>query len=133
MTFKTVPRPFYIYFCALTLLGALSLGLSAAALQSLQSPTLSNGPPKTLLEERVQSAREIRRRLATPLAAPEPLQPITQRSAQAVGSRMVDQRSNQAQRSKPKLPRKALEAVAMNRDFSQSVVAHPVFDRHAIR
>jgi hypothetical protein len=137
MTFKTVHCQFYIYVGAVTLLIALSFGVSAAALHILQSPTLSSDGQRTLLAERVESAREIRRRLATPLAAPEPLKPITQWPAHAA-SRTVDQRSNQtqrlnqAQRSKPKLPRKALDAFAMDRDFS-SQAAYPVVDRHAIR
>jgi hypothetical protein len=137
MTFKTVHCPFYIYISAVTLLIAVLFGVSAVALHTWQSPTLSSGRQRTLLAERVESAHEIRRRLATPLAAPEPLQPITQRPAHAA-SRTVDQRSNQtpqanqAQRSKPKLPRKALEAFAMDRDFS-SRAAYPVVDRHAIR
>lgn len=137
MTFKTAHCPFYIYMGAVTLLIAVLFGVSAAALHILQSPTLSSGRQRTLLAERVESAREIRRRLATPLAAPEPLQPITQRPTHAA-SRTVDQwsnqtpRSNQAQRPKLRLPRKALEAFAMDRDVS-SQAAYPVVDRHTIR
>ena len=72
MTFKTAHCPFYIYMGAVTLLIALSFGVSAAALHILLSPTFSSDEQRTLLADRVESAREIRLRLATPLAAPEP-------------------------------------------------------------
>ena len=44
---------------------------------------------QTYLDLRVQSSREIRQALATPLPPLEPLPPITARPAHAVGSRVV--------------------------------------------
>lgn len=130
MTSPAKLRMICIYLGALVVMPALLFGLSAIALQALLGPHANEEPKRTLLAERIETAREIRRALDTPIPPAEPLQPITQKPVHAVGSRVVDRPPSQA--SKPKLSGKALEAFAMDRDFAPRE-AYPVFDRHAIR
>lgn len=130
MTSRTKLRMICIYLGALLVVPALLFGLSAIALQAVQGPRSNDEPKRTLLAERIETAREIRRALDAPIPPAEPLQPITQKPVHAVGSRVVDQRPRQS--SKPKLSSRALEAFAMDRGFAPRE-AYPSFDRHAIR
>ena len=85
---------------------------------------------KTILDLRIESAREIRRALAVPIPSPEPLGPIKTKAAHALGS----SKALTAEHRRPILPAEARDAFASaassNTGWSHSApaVAH---DRHS--
>jgi hypothetical protein len=120
------------YFGVLaTALSVIAIGLTAVV---KASASLSNGAvrDKTLLELQLESSREIRRALATPVAQPARLPPITARPAHNLREAAV------AQARKPPqviLPPEAMNAMAMDPSHAyspgqSSSAYYAVRDRH---
>jgi len=79
---------------------------------------------KTVLDERIATAREIKEALRRPLPRPEPLGPITAKLANPQGSKMAS-----APEKKIKLPQTALDAMAMDQSGARPSVSFPAIDR----
>jgi len=79
---------------------------------------------KTVLDERIATAREIKEALRRPLPRPEPLGPITAKLANPQGSKMAS-----APEKKIKLPQTALDAMAMDQSGARASVSYPAIDR----
>jgi hypothetical protein len=71
------------YFLGSVLLGVIALGLARALV--IEDPGARAA--KTLLDERIETARQIRRAIETPIPPPEPLPPITAKPARAQNTR----------------------------------------------
>jgi hypothetical protein len=73
---------------------------------------------KTKLDERIETAREIRKALATPIPPPEPLPPITAKPLRVPNAKAVDGDASKT----PALSRSARDAMAreQRRSFSPS-------------
>jgi hypothetical protein len=63
---------------------------------------------KTKLDERIETARQIRKSLATPIPPPEPLQPITAKPLRSSSAKPVDGDESMT----PALSRSARDAMA---------------------
>ena len=137
----TVIRNLSLYLITVGLiLGGLIISLPIIIFHSLQAIG-SEQIERTRLEEIVDTAREIRQALARPIPQPPPLEPITQKPAHAVGSRMVEHQSPQ----KPKvyvrgrrtptdaLPSAAMDSFAMEQRSTSPQESYPTVDRHAVR
>ena len=87
-------------------------------------------PPKTVLDIRVESAREIRRALASPVLLPEPLGPIKAAAANASGGAKGLSLTAARSRRQPAEARNAFASGAP--DWTAGVQATEVrsFDRH---
>jgi hypothetical protein len=124
-------------------LGTVAAALSVIALSSLavvksSAGTSASGPrEKTLLDLQVESSREIRRALATPVTYP-PLPPITARPRRDLREIAA---AHEKRPAHPKLSPAALNAMAMDQSgINQSAMNqsdmnaqnYPVFDRHKI-
>jgi hypothetical protein len=99
-----------MYFGVLaTALSVIALGVTAVV---QASAGLSEGTArdKTLLELQIESSREIRRALATPVSQPPRLPPITARPARDLREAAASQIRKPAQM---KLPQEAMNAMAM--------------------
>jgi hypothetical protein len=86
------------YFVGSALLAVMALGLGRALV--IDDPGARAA--KTLLEERIETARQIRRAIETPIPPPEPLPPITAKPARAQNTKPVastDASSSKAPRS----------------------------------
>jgi hypothetical protein len=64
------------YFLGSAILVVMAVGLARALID-----VPAGRQAKTLLDERIETARQIRRALATPVPPPEPLEPITAKPA----------------------------------------------------
>jgi hypothetical protein len=130
MKSRNLPSLVLIYFGALaTALALAALGLTAVVKASAGLSEAS-APDKTLLELQIESSREIRRALATPVAGPPQLPPITARPARDV--REAAQVMNPTPK---KLSREAMHAMAMDQSlahswFQSSSRDYAVGDRH---
>ena len=83
--------PLLIYCCAIAVIGGASFytasyAYEAIAKQVIAAAAVESRAP-TMLNERFTSAREVKKALATPLALPPPLLPVTVKPAHAAGSR----------------------------------------------
>jgi len=88
---------------AYSLVGGLALGGlgGAAAIFLKDQPELQKGPKsKTVLEMQAESAREIRQALARPVAAPEPLPPISSKLHKPETTVIAEARMSGAQKPK---------------------------------
>ncbi len=118
-----------MYFGVLaTALSVIALGMTAVV---QASAGLSEGAArdKTLLELQVESSREIRRALATPISQPPRLPPITARPARDLREAAASQIRKPAQM---KLPQEAMNAMAMDQSGTYSSVQSSSFD-YAVR
>jgi hypothetical protein len=117
-------------------LGTVAAALSVIALSSMAVVKSSAGTSantsreKTLLDLQVQSSREIRRALATPVTIP-PLPPITARPARDLREIAAVHEKRPA---RPKLSAAALNAMAMDQSGASASSAqnYPVYDRHKV-
>ena len=112
-----------------TALGTLALGTTAIVKGSVGFSE-PGAREKTVLELQVESSREIRRALATPVSQPPRLPPITARPVRDIRTAAALQTT----KAQPKLSREAMNAMAMDQsgtDFSvPSSHTYPVRDRH---
>ena len=118
-----------MYFGVLaTALSIIALGMTAFV---QASAGLSEGTArdKTLLELQVESSREIRRALATPVSQPPRLPPITARPARDLREAAASRIRNPAQM---KLPQEAMNVMAMGQSGTYSSVRSSSFD-YAVR
>jgi hypothetical protein len=117
---------FLIYFGAIaTALLVVVLGLSAVVSAST-GWSRTSAREKTLLELQVESSREIRRALATPVVT-APLPPITARPAREIAAA-----STKLVRTQPS--QDAMNAMAMDQSgtYQSAGQNYPVPDRHAV-
>ena len=121
------PRPpFYIRRHDSNSAGWATLG-TAALLSGTGAVSTSEEREKTLLDERMNSARLIRQALAKPLPAIEPLPPITARRTGPEPSKMAAR-----EKTKLKLSAAARDAMAMSAESpSRSSASYAMVDRHA--
>jgi hypothetical protein len=125
-----------IYFGVVaTALSALALG-TTVIVKASTGMSEASARDKTLLELQIESSREIRRALATPVATPAKLPPITARPARDIRAAAVHQTTKSAQ---AKLSQEAMNAMAMDQSatyssssssFQSSSQAYSVRDRH---
>jgi len=123
-----------MYFGGLTIaLTVTGLGLMAVV---KASAGLSESSPRdrTLVELQIESSREIRRALATPVAQPPRLPPITARPARDVRESTAALTRNPVQK---KLSDEAMNAMAMDQSGTYSSQSssrdYAVRDRHAVQ
>ena len=114
---------------AATALSVVIVGLTAVVKAST-GWSHASAREKTVLELQVESARDIRRALATPVVTP-PLPPITARPARDIQAVAV-------QEKKPpriRLPHAAMNAMAMdlNGAYQSAAPSYVVPDRHSLR
>ena len=121
------------YFAVVAMaLSALALG-TTAIVKASTGVSEASARDKTLLELQVESSREIRRALATPVASPAKLPPITARPARDIRAAAVHQTTKPAQ---AKLSQEAMNAMAMDQSatysssFRSSSQDYSVRDRH---
>jgi hypothetical protein len=130
------PRSFIsAYFLYVGVIGAALIG-TAFGLNAIVTPTPTNELRQqaqrepTLLDQRIDSAREIRAALTKPLLRPAPLPPITVRVTHVVGPRVLASKVDRR-----KLMDEARGAFASiepsSSDVPSSAYAEP--DRHAVR
>ena len=111
-----------LIFCA-------GIGLMFVASASI-APSQKTESEKTILEQRIESAREVRAALAKGVAKPEPLAPITAKLARDMKAM---QTAATVKPERPKLSAQARNAFASS-DFSAAQPAsrsYSSFDRHA--
>jgi len=121
-----------IYFGAVaTLLSALALGTTVIVKASTGTSEASVRD-KTMLELQVESAREIRRVLATPVAAPAKLPPITARPARDIRTAATLHTTKPAP---TKLSQEAMNAMAMDQSgaYSSSSSLQSSSQNYAVR
>jgi hypothetical protein len=115
-----------VYFGAVAAaLSVTVLGL-AAVVKSSAALSDTGAREKTLLELQVESSREIRRALATPMVT-APLPPITARPARDLRAAAAS-----PQPARPKLPQAAMDAMAMDQGgaYRSAGQNYSVPDRH---
>jgi hypothetical protein len=110
-------------------LGTIALG-AAYAYSSVTFDTEAGAAQsqreKTILDGRIASAREIKESLRRPIPRPEPLGPITAKLASPRGSAVV---AASVPEKKIKLPRAALNAMAMDQSSSHPSGSYANYDR----
>ena len=89
-----------------------------------EAGTVQSRREKTILDERIATAREIKEALRRPIPRPEPLGPITAKLANPQSSKMAS-----APNKKIKLPQAALDAMAMDQRGKRPSVSYSVVDR----
>jgi hypothetical protein len=94
---------FLRYFLSAAALAVIAVGLARALIDDPAGKAA-----KTKLDERIETARQIRKSLATPIPAPEPLQPITAKPLRSSSAKPVDG----AESRTPALSRTARDAMA---------------------
>jgi hypothetical protein len=91
------------YFLGAAVLAVIVVGLAQALVDDPAGKAA-----KTKLDERIETAREIRKALATPIPPPEPLQPITARPVRSQTMKPVEGDDAKT----PALSRSARDAMA---------------------
>jgi hypothetical protein len=94
---------FLRYFLGAAALAVIVVGLARALIDDPAGKAA-----KTKLDERIETAREIRKALATPIPPPEPLQPITAKPRRAENTKPVEGDDSRT----PTLPRGARDSMA---------------------
>ena len=121
MYFGVLTTAFAVIALGLTVVVKASTGMSEASARD-----------KTLVELQIESSREIRRALATPVPQPPPLPPITARPARDLRAIAAMQPRKPVQ-TKPS--KEAMNAMAMDQSGTYSSIEYsshdyPVGDRH---
>jgi hypothetical protein len=111
------------------ILGTLFTGaaLGVSQIRSLDVPAAPRSREKTVLDERITSAREIKLSLAKPMPRLEPLPPITAKAANPTPSKVA--RVSEDKPRKRGLSPQALNAMAMAPPSAASATSYPVNDR----
>jgi hypothetical protein len=97
-------------------LGAALLVVIAVGLARALVDDPAGKAAKTKLDERIETARQIRKALATPIPPPEPLQPITARPLRAQNTKGVEDDEAKT----PTLSRSARDSMAREQRRSSS-------------
>jgi hypothetical protein len=127
MQMRSTSSSLLIYIgAAATALSVVVLGLTAVV---KASTGLGQASPreKTVLELQVESSRNIRRALATPVVTP-PLSPITARPAREIQTVAVQEKKP----ARVKLPQAAMNAMAMDQSDQSAAPSYVVTDRHSL-
>jgi hypothetical protein len=93
----------------------------------IEDGTFQSPREKTILDARIATAREVKEALRRPIPRPEPLGPITARVANPQGSKIVS-----APEKKIKIPRAALNAMAMDQGGVSPSVSYSTVDRAGV-
>jgi hypothetical protein len=99
-------NPVTVFLCAF--LGAALLAVITVGLARALVDDPAGKAAKTKLDERIETAREIRNALSTPIPPPEPLQPITAKPLRAQHTKSVEGDESKA----PTLSRSARDSMA---------------------
>jgi hypothetical protein len=104
---------FLRYFLGAAVVAVITVGLARALVDDPAGKAA-----KTKLDERIETAREIRKALATPIPPPEPLQPITAKPLRVPNAKAAQDDESRT----PALSRSARDAMAreQRRSFSPS-------------
>ena len=94
---------FLRYFLGAAVLAVIVVGLARALVDDPAGKAA-----KTKLDERIETARQIRKSLATPIPPPEPLQPITAKPLRSQNTKPVEGDESRT----PALSRSARDAMA---------------------
>src|SRR6478672_7385208 len=128
MNDRGIPSLLAIYFGIIgTLVAGAGLGLTKIV-DASAGMALHSGREKSLLDERIATARNIKQALAKPVARPEPLAPITAKPEHAASKVAAAPTS-----ARPRLPAEARDALA-SADFSARSQSRPAlsYGRHAV-
>jgi hypothetical protein len=129
---RSSPSLLFVYFgMVATAFAVIAVGLTAVVKAST-SLSQASAREKTLLELQVESSRQIRQALTTPVTAP-PLPPITARPARDLREAAATTQETKPARTKPKLPPAAMNAMAMDQSGANRPSGsnyYPVIDRH---
>ena len=129
MQMRSTSSSLLIYFgAAATALSVVVLGLTAVVKAST-GWSQTSPREKTVLELQVESSRNIRRALATPVVTP-PLSPITARPAREIQTVAVQEKKP----ARVKLPQAAMNAMAMDQSgaYQSAAPSSVVTDRHSL-
>jgi hypothetical protein len=125
MSRRSLPSTLALYLIAVLVpFGLATVGL-IWLVSGAEGLTTQPDRPKTLLDMRIETAREIRQALATPIPPPEPLGPITAKPANTMGGP-----SKMASSPRLKLSKEAREAFASELGSSLAV---PSYDSRSER
>ena len=115
-----------------TALSVIALGLTAIV-QASARMSEAGARDKTLLELQVESSREIRRALATPVSQPPQLPPITARPARDLreSAAALTRKSVQAKPSQEAMNAMAMDQIGTYSSVRSSSFDYAVRDRHA--
>ena len=129
MQMRSTSSSLLIYIgAAATALSVVVLGLTAVVKAST-GWSQTSPREKTVLELQVESSRNIRRALATPVVTP-PLSPITARPAREIQTVAVQEKKP----ARVKLPQAAMNAMAMDQSgaYQSAAPSSVVTDRHSL-
>jgi hypothetical protein len=129
MQMRSTSSSLLIYIgAAATALSVVVLGLTAVVKAS-SGWGQASPREKTVLELQVESSRNIRRALATPVVTP-PLSPITARPAREIQTVAVQEKKP----ARVKLPQAAMNAMAMDQSgaYQSAAPSSVVTDRHSL-
>jgi hypothetical protein len=125
---RSIPFLLTVYVGILGAL-ALSVGYAYSSITfETEAGAAQSRREKTVLDERIATAREIKDALRRPLPGPEPLGPITAKLANPAGSKIASAPEKKS-RPKIKLPSAAVNAMAMDQDRSRLSDSYTVPDR----
>jgi hypothetical protein len=117
---RSIPFLLFIYF---SIIGTLALGAAFGITKISGDTAQSAKRERTLLNDRIANAREIKRALARPLPKPDPLPPISAKLANPNPGRL-----SPSVKSAPKVSPEALNAMAM--DYRGAPQFYSAYDRH---
>ena len=121
---RSIPFLLTVYGCVLGTL-ALCAGYAYSSVTfGAQEGAAQSRREKTVLDERIATAREIKEALRRPIPRPEPLGPITAKLANPQGSKMASSPGK-----KIKLSQAALDAMAMDQSGARPLVSYSAVDR----
>jgi hypothetical protein len=127
---RSQPSVVLVYFGVLAAsLAVIALGLTAVVKASA-GMSEAGARDKTLLDLQVESAREIRRALATPVSTPR-LPPITARPARDIRESAASQAKNRTKPSQEAMNAMAMDQSQMHSSGEFSSPDYSVRDRHA--
>jgi hypothetical protein len=128
---RSQPSVVLVYFGVLAAsLAVIALGLTAVVRASA-GMSEAGARDKTLLDLQVESSREIRRALATPVSNPPRLPPITARPARDIRESAASQAKNRTKPSQEAMNAMAMDQSEMHSSGEFSSPDYSVRDRHA--
>lgn len=120
---RSIPSLLLIYAAVIgTLVAGVGYGFTKLTIASeSREPSVAE---KTVLDQRIATARQIKAALHKPVAKPEPLTPITAKRTNGPSAKLVGEtyRRPKLSRERPKLSREALDAMAMDSSASSNPV-----------
>ena len=130
MSRRSLLSTFLLYMIAVIVPGGLAVVGLIWVISGVEGLTTQPDRPKTVLDMRIETAREIRQALATPIPPPEPLGPIQSKATSTLGG------AKKAANAPPRLrlPAEARDAFAsgLSPSYEDRSARAPVrsYDRH---